>query len=147
LKILVATPFPDFRQKIVGLLRANFDVAVVGEAKDGVEAVRLLHADAWDIALLSVRLPVGGGLHFLHRFKAERPNLPVVMVCGDDFPIVIGSALRAGACGYVMRGALEEELVASVRSALAGEVYLSAAMAQWLKTENGPGPEGRRPPH
>jgi DNA-binding NarL/FixJ family response regulator len=115
------------------LLRANFDVSVVGEAEDGQAAVRLLLAGEWDVACLSVRLPIGGGLHFLHKFKAERPGLPVVAVCSESYGVAVAMTLAAGACGYVMADALAQELVPSIRAALAGEVYLSAAMSAYLK--------------
>jgi DNA-binding NarL/FixJ family response regulator len=133
LNVLIAAPYAPLRQAIAGLLQANFDMAVVGEADDGQAAVRLLLAGDWDVACLGIRLPVGGGLHFLHKFKAERPGLPVVMVCAEFYGVAVAQTLAAGACGYVMADALAQELVPSVRAALAGEVYLSAAMSAYLK--------------
>ncbi len=102
MKILIANQFPAFRQAIATLLRMNFDIAVIGEAEDGADALQLLRSDAWDIAILGARLPFGGGLHYLSQFKAERPSLPVSMVGFEAFPIVVGSCLHVGACGYVM---------------------------------------------
>jgi two-component system, NarL family, invasion response regulator UvrY len=133
LNILIATPFPEFRRDISTLLRDNFEIGVVGQAEDGAEALRLLHSHAWDVALLGVRLRHGGGLHFLHIFKTDRPKLPVVMVSYEPHAIVVGSSLDAGACGYVMQNDLAQELVPSIRAALAGEVYLSAAITKSLK--------------
>jgi two-component system, NarL family, invasion response regulator UvrY len=128
LNVLIATPGPEFRQLIATLLRVNFDIGVIGETDNGADAVRLLVADAWEVAILGVRLPVGGGLHFLHQFKAVRPGLPVVMVCFASYAVAVRPCLDSGANGYVMGDALAQELVPSVRTALAGEVYPSAAV-------------------
>src|SRR5688572_2853711 len=126
--ILVATPYADFRQAIATLLRDNFDVRVIGESENGEEALRLFRSHAWDVAMLGIRLPVGGGLHFLRVFKAERPSLPVVMVCAQSLPLVLRPALDGGACSYVMWDDIVQDLVPSVRAALVDEVYQSAAM-------------------
>jgi DNA-binding NarL/FixJ family response regulator len=137
-KALIATSFPEFRRAIASLLRANFEALVIGEAKTGDAAMAMLPAKLWDIAIIGIRLPVGGGLHFLKLIKAERPELPVIIVCYEAEPIAVGPAMAAGAAGYVMAPALTEDLVPSVRAALAGEVYPSTVLARWSKPDDTP---------
>jgi hypothetical protein len=64
LRILIANPFPAFRHRIITLLRENFSVSRIGEADNGNDALALLRSDSWDAAILGVRLPIGGGIHF-----------------------------------------------------------------------------------
>jgi DNA-binding NarL/FixJ family response regulator len=137
MNVLLATPFPDFRQAIARLLRENFDVSRIAEADDGHTSLALLRSGIWDIALIGVRLPVGGGLHFLTLFKAERPNLPVVMLSYDAPALVVGLSLQAGAKGYVRRDTLETALVPSVRAALSGAVCPSEEVANWSRGNDG----------
>jgi DNA-binding NarL/FixJ family response regulator len=139
LKILIANPFPAFRHRIITLLRENFSVSRIGEADNGNDAMALLRSDSWDAAILGVRLPIGGGVHFLRRFKAERPELPIVMVYFGPLPLAVRLCLRAGALGYVVSDRVDEELVPSLRAALANEVYESSAVAQARMAEEQPG--------
>jgi two-component system, NarL family, response regulator DesR len=113
--ILIAHPSPEFRQAMAALLREDIDVGMLREAGNGADALCLLHADVWDVAILGVHLPVGGGRPLLQQFKAERPSLPVVMVRRAPDPIAVRPALDAGACGYVMADALPQEFAPAFR--------------------------------
>ena len=137
MRALIATPSPDFRQTLATKLRESFAISLIGEVADGDAALSLMRSDTWDIALLSVRLPVGGGYKFLTKFRAERPDLCVVMLSYDRYAVAVAACLKAGAKGYVRRDTLDLALVPSVQAALSGDVYPSREVAKWLRTKEG----------
>jgi DNA-binding NarL/FixJ family response regulator len=137
MRILIATPFPDFTRAISVNLREHFAISQIAEAADGEAALKLTRSGRWDVALLSVRLPGGGGHRFLMKLKEERPDLPVVMLSYDEAAVGVAACLKAGAKGYVRRDTLEKSLVPSVKAALAGEVYGSVEVVRWFRSKDG----------
>jgi len=112
------------RQGIVGLLDRQPDIEVVGEAGDGRTAIGLVDELKPDVVLMDVAMPGISGLDTTRELKARWPDMPVIILTIHDREDYIFEALRAGAVGYVMKGADVQELLAAVRSAVRGEIYL-----------------------
>jgi DNA-binding NarL/FixJ family response regulator len=135
IRILVAEDHHLVREGICKLLREAGDLEIVGEADNGVETVRLTQLLRPDVLVLDVVMPQMDGLESLKRVKALKPSPQVVMLSmHGDLPTV-QQALQSGAVGYVLKQSVGDELIAAVRAASRGSVYLSAGVAK-VVTQN-----------
>jgi len=112
------------RDGLVLLLSASEDVQVVGAARDGAEAVRLVLAERPDVALLDLRMPELDGAQVTARLTEQAPDVKVLILTtyADDDAIL--PALRSGAVGYLTKDASGEELVGAIRDVTAGRTVL-----------------------
>lgn len=105
----------------------EFDV--VGEAGDGVEAVRLTVALDPDVVLMDLRMPGGGGVDAITELGRRKARAHVLVLTTYDTDRDIMAALDAGATGYLLKDAPRDELFAAIRAAAAGDSVLSLAVA------------------
>ncbi|MEU6369191.1 response regulator transcription factor [Streptomyces sp. NPDC046931] len=147
-RIVVADDQTVVREGIVMLLGLLPGVEVVGAARDGEEAVKLVAELAPDVVLMDLRMPRCDGVEATRRIRAEYPGTQVVVLTtfADDeslFP-----ALRAGARGYLTKDAGGDEIVRAVRSVLSGDAGLSPGIQRRLLerlSEPEPEPEPAAP--
>ncbi|WP_395244393.1 response regulator [Agromyces sp. MMS24-K17] len=132
IRIVVADDHPIVRAGIVGLLETVDDLEVVGQAADGGEAVRLAAAEHPDLVLIDLRMPVLDGAEATARILAEghAPHVLVLTTYDTDDHIV--AAIEAGASGYLLKAAPQEEIVAGIRAVVAGETVLAPSVAAHL---------------
>ncbi|OGN80733.1 MAG: DNA-binding response regulator [Chloroflexi bacterium GWC2_70_10] len=123
------------RRGIVGLLNAQPDMEVIDEAGTGREAVAKAQAVLPDVVLLDVAMPELNGLGATRMIKAQSPGVQVLILTMHDREDYLFQALRAGASGYVLKGADTEDLLAAVRSVARGGVYLYPPIAKELVSE------------
>jgi len=123
-RVVVVDDHTLIRQGIVGLLDRQADIEVVGEAGSGRDGIDLVERLRPDVVLMDVAMPGISGLDATRELRSRWPDLPIIMLTIHDREDYIFEALRAGAVGYVLKGADVQELLAAVRSALRGEVYL-----------------------
>lgn len=97
---------------------------VVGEAGDGVEAVRLARELDVDIVLMDVRMPIMDGVEATAQIKLHQPNVFVLGLSGDADPAAVSGMLRAGASGYVLKGSLPEEFLSPLEAVETGHKML-----------------------
>lgn len=131
-RILVADDHPVVRGGIVALLGTADDLDVVGEAADGLEAVRLALELEPDVVLMDLRMPGIDGDEATARILAERPGIRVLVLTTYESDDSILTAIEAGASGYLMKAAPQEELLAGIRSVARGEVALAPRIAALL---------------
>jgi DNA-binding NarL/FixJ family response regulator len=117
-------------QKLIRLgfrlvLEAEPDLAVVGEAGDGQEALQLVREAAPDVVLMDVRMPQMDGIEATRRIVAEHPAVRIVVLTTFDLDEYAFAALRAGASGFLLKDAHPQELTAAIRAAHAGDAALS----------------------
>ncbi|OGO73471.1 MAG: DNA-binding response regulator [Chloroflexi bacterium RIFCSPLOWO2_12_FULL_71_12] len=135
IRILVADDHTVIRRGIVGLLNAQPDMEVIDEAGTGREAVAKAQAVLPDVVLLDVAMPELNGLGATRMIKAQSPGVQVLILTMHDREDYLFQALRAGASGYVLKGADTEDLLAAVRSVARGGVYLYPPIAKELVSE------------
>jgi len=132
IRVLVADDHPIVRGGIVALLSAADDLEVVGEAADGLEAVRLAVGLAPDVVLMDLRMPGLDGDEATARILAAAPSVRVVILTTYESDASILTAIEAGASGYLLKAAPQDEILAGVRSVARGEVALAPSIAAML---------------
>jgi DNA-binding NarL/FixJ family response regulator len=132
IRVLVADDHPIVRSGIVGLLGTAADVEVVGEASTGLEAVELALRLEPDLVLMDLRMPGLDGDAATARILAERPGIRVLVLTTYESDESILTAIEAGASGYLLKAAPQEELLAGIRSVARGEVALAPRIAALL---------------
>ncbi|MCU1469512.1 MAG: response regulator transcription factor [Glaciihabitans sp.] len=132
IRVLVADDHPVVRGGIVALLQTAPDVEVVGEATTGLEAVDLALALTPDLVLMDLRMPGIDGDEATARILAARPSIKVVILTTYETDDSILTAIEAGASGYLLKAAPQEEILTGVRSVARGEVALAPRIAAVL---------------
>jgi DNA-binding NarL/FixJ family response regulator len=127
----------DHRMLREGLRRSmseeGFDV--VGEASDGLEAIKLSEELAPDVILMDVTMPELDGVEAARRIHAAQPEIRVVMLTMHADSDVVASAIRAGASGYLVKDCSTEEIADAVRLAVSGDSALSPQLASSMLHE------------
>lgn len=146
IRVVVADDHPVVRLGIVGLLDAEPDIEVVGEAADGEAAVALAASLRPEVVLMDLRMPGLGGVEATGRILAEvegrPPGILVFTTYEDDERIL--DAIEAGAGGYLMKAAPSAELLAGVRAVALGQTVLAPSIAAQLVVR-ARRPEAHRP--
>jgi len=131
-RVLIADDHALVREGLRAVLEAEGGVQVVGEARDGGEAVKLCAELSPDVVLMDVRMPGTDGLEATRKIKARTPYVSVVMVTMHDNPDYLLEAVRAGAAGYVLKDSSGEKIAQAVGKTLAGESPLEEGLAMRL---------------
>jgi DNA-binding NarL/FixJ family response regulator len=129
-RVLVVEDHPLFRKGVVALLDAVDGLAVVGTAGSGEEAVERIGELAPDVVLMDLQLPGMSGIEATRAIVGARPGVAVLVLTLFEDEESVFLALRAGARGYVLKDADEEELIAAVRAVHRGEAIFSRAVAE-----------------
>lgn len=130
--ILVADDHPLFRDGVRALLATVPDCELVGEAASGDEAVALAAQLQPDVVLMDIRMPGLDGIEATRRIVDTSPHIGVLVLTMFEDDGSVFAAMRAGARGYVLKGANQEEIVRAVRAIAAGEAIFGADIARRL---------------
>ena len=128
-RVAVVDDHPIYRDGLAALVDATDDFELVGAVADGPEIVTLVAEQSVDVVLMDLNLPSMSGVDATARITAHpsAPAILVVTMVDDDDTVV--AALRAGARGYVLKGAPSEEIVAAVRTVAGGGAVFGAGVA------------------
>jgi DNA-binding NarL/FixJ family response regulator len=129
LRILIAEDHPLFRKGMISLLSSVPEFEVVGEAKTGEEAIERAAQMQPDVILMDLQMPEVNGIEATRRILQESPTVRILVVTLFEDDDSVFMALRAGARGYVLKDADEEEIVLSIRAVSKGEAIFSPAIA------------------
>jgi DNA-binding NarL/FixJ family response regulator len=132
IRILVADDHPVVRDGVVAMLSTQPDFVVVGEAADGLEAVALAQALRPNIILLDLEMPGLDGVEALAQMRAACPEVRALVFTAFDTDDRIVGAVRAGAQGYLLKGAPRDELFNAIRVVSAGGSLLQPVVASKL---------------
>jgi DNA-binding NarL/FixJ family response regulator len=151
-RTLVVDDHPIVRQGLAALLATTVDFEVVGQAADGVEAVELAARLRPDLVLMDLRMPRLDGVAATEAVLRDVPTARVVVLTTYESDDSILGAIEAGASGYLLKAAPEDELLAGLRSVVGGQVALAPSMAALLvgrarraQAESGASPVGPAP--
>jgi DNA-binding NarL/FixJ family response regulator len=132
IRILIADDHTLFREGVRAILSAVPDVAVVGEAGAGAEAVALAAELLPDVILMDVQMPGLNGIEATRRIVERAPGVGIVVVTMLEDDDSVFAAMRAGARGYVLKGADRAEMLRAIRAVAHGEAMFGPAVARRL---------------
>jgi len=144
LRILVVDDHGVLRAGLRAILGDETNYEVVGEAGTSDEALRAAIALKPDIVLLDLSLPGIGGIEVTRRLHEKLPGTKVLILTVHEDAALLREALKAGAAGYVIKRALEAELLAAIEATQRGDLYVHPSMTRALIEEDPPAPT--RPP-
>ena len=139
LRAVVADDHPVFRQGLSVLLE-DVDVDVVAEAEDGEAAVDAVTAHRPDVVLMDLQMPRLSGVEATRRLVELDPDVKVLVLTMVEDDDAVFAALRAGALGYLLKGAGSEEIGRAVRGVAAGEAVYGPTVAKRVRAFFAAGP-------
>ena len=129
IRVLIADDHPLFRDGLTALLTDGPDTEPVGAAANGTEAVDLARETQPDVVVMDLNMPGLNGVEATRRIVADSPHITVLVLTMFDDDDSIFSALRAGARGYLLKGADQEQIRAAIRAAANGEIIFGTQLA------------------
>jgi DNA-binding NarL/FixJ family response regulator len=135
ISVLLADDQPLLRRGFRMILEAEDGLAVVGEARDGAEAIELARRCRPDVVLMDIRMPGTDGIEATRRITAAEPGVRVLVLTTFDIDEYAFGALRAGASGFLLKDVRPGELVAAVRTVAAGDAVVSPRVTRRLLEE------------
>jgi two-component system response regulator NreC len=135
IRVLIADDHTIVRSGVRLLLDAEDDIQVIGEARDGNEAMALIETTHPNVVLMDIAMAGMGGMEATRQIKARWPEIKVLVLTMHRSDEYFFEMLKAGAAGYVLKGAHPDELIQAVRVVGRGEVYLYPTMAGHLVHE------------
>jgi DNA-binding NarL/FixJ family response regulator len=132
MRVLIADDHGIVRSGLRLLLDRQSDIEVVAEAEDGVDALEKVLSERPEVAILDVAMPRMTGLQATYEIKKQAPETQVLILSMHDDERYLFEALRAGAAGYVLKRAADQDLLDAVRAAARGEPFLTPAAQQTL---------------
>jgi len=128
ISIVLADDHPVVRRGMRALLESDPDFAIVGEACDGLETVRLVERLKPAVLVLDLMMPGLGGLEAMRILRERAPATRMIVLSMHSNKAFVAEALKIGATGYVLKGCAEENLIRAVRDAAAGIRFLSPSV-------------------
>ncbi len=132
IRILIADDHPLFRDGMHGLLDSVPDTEVVGEAASGDEVISQALALQPDVILMDIKMPGANGIAASREILAASPHIAILMVTMLEDDESVFAAMRAGAKGYILKGANQAEILLAIRAVASGEVIFGPGIARRL---------------
>lgn len=131
-RVVVCDDHPVYRRGLRVLFEELDGIEVVGEAPDGESAIDLAAASRPDVVVMDLHLPGINGVEATRRLLADQPQLGVLILTMFEDDTSLLAALRAGARGYIVKGADHDEIATAIRAVARGEVLLGRAVSNRL---------------
>jgi two-component system, NarL family, response regulator len=132
IRVLVVDDHSIVRQGLVSILEDEPDMAIVGQASDGNEAIAQFRLHQPDVVLLDLRMPQLGGVEVITAVRAEAPEANIIMLTIYDTDEAIYQGLRAGARAYLLKDTPCDEILEVIRAVYEGRRYISAMVGEKL---------------
>ena len=125
IRILVVDDHPVVREGVEALVRRQTDLRIVAEATNGREGIEQFRAHHPDITLMDLQMPEMNGLDALIAIRSEFSEARIIVLTTYTGDVQVLRAIKAGACGYLLKNALHKELLETIRAVHAGKRYIS----------------------
>jgi DNA-binding NarL/FixJ family response regulator len=132
IRLLIADDHTLFREGLRAILGAQSGIEIVGEASNGAQAVSLAAAELPDVILMDIQMPEMNGITATERILDANPHIGIIVLTMLEDDDSVFAAMRAGARGYVLKGADKAEMLRAVHAVAEGEALFGPAIAQRL---------------
>ena len=132
INVLVVDDHALIRKGLKQILDDTSDIRVIGEAETGIEAIRMVRDNKYDMALLDITLPDKYGIDVLKQMKLQCPTLPVLILSMHPDEQYAMRSIKAGASGYMNKQSAPSQLVTAIRKVASGKKYISSELAEQL---------------
>lgn len=129
-QVLIVDDHPVVRDGLITILNHEQDMNVCGEAEDAHQALKAVAELKPDVVVVDISLKSSDGIELTKRIKAGHPKLSVIVLSVHDESLYAERALLAGAKAYLMKDAVSENIVESIRTVLSGEIYVSSTISK-----------------
>jgi two-component system, NarL family, invasion response regulator UvrY len=134
-KILLVDDHGIVRQGLKNLIELESDLEVTGEAASGVEALKLVRSNNYDVVVLDISMPDKNGVDTLHDLKHIAPDLPVLILSGYAEAQYALNLIRSGCKGYLSKDANSDEIIKAIRTIANGKRYISSELAELMSEQ------------
>jgi DNA-binding NarL/FixJ family response regulator len=134
-KILLVDDHSIVRQGLRNLIELESDLEVTAEAASGVEAIKLIRNQKFDVVVMDISMPDKNGVDTLHELKHVAPDLPVLILSGYAEEQYALNLIRSGCKGYLSKDAEGDEIITAIRSIANGKRYISSILAELMTNE------------
>jgi two-component system, NarL family, response regulator NreC len=138
MRILIVDDHGVLRAGLRALLNAEPDLQVVGEAADGQTGLHLATELSPDLVLMDITMPGMSGIQVTRQLKETLPSTRVLILTLHEDESLLREAIRAGASGYILKQAVEAELISAIRAVGRGDLYIHPAMTRALLKDVSP---------
>jgi len=135
IRVLVADDHAVVRRGLAQILAEAPDMVVAGEASTGREVLQAVWKHDYDVLVLDIAMPEGGGLEVLQQLQTLKPDLRVLILSVYPERQYAVRALKSGAAGYLTKESVPDELIAAIRKVARGRKYVSQSLAEQLAGE------------
>lgn len=132
IRVLVVDDHPVVRQGLIGMLEEAPDIVIVGQGRNGHEAIAVFQQQQPDVTLMDLRMPDMGGVQAITLICNEFPNARIIVLTTYDTDEEIYQGLRSGAKGYLLKDSEPEELLTAIRTVTRGQRYIPPNVAAKL---------------
>lgn len=145
IRILIADDHTILRDGLKQILSECRDMVVAGEADNGLDALKRVCEEEWDVVVLDMSMPGKSGIELVKQIKSEKPKLPILILSMHKEDQYAVRTLKAGASGYLCKDSASAQLVSAIRKVANGGIFISPEVAE--KLAHGLRPMSDAPPH
>ena len=135
IRVLVVDDHPIVQQGLSGLITARYGMTIVGQAKDGNEAIDKTRTLQPDVILMDLVMPGKGGLETIVEIRQENPQARILVLTSFGEDDRVSAAIKAGASGYLMKDSSPDELLHAIREVAKGNLFLPQDIALKLRND------------
>ncbi|MDR3390526.1 MAG: response regulator transcription factor [Sulfuriferula sp.] len=135
IRILIADDHTILRDGLKQILSDCSDMVVAGEAENGMDALKKVREEEWDVVVLDMSMPGKSGIELVKLIKSEKPRLPVLILSMHKEEQYAVRTLKAGGSGYLCKDSASAQLVSAIRKVANGGIFISPEVAEKLAYE------------